>query len=130
MKWKKQIHTMYMSHFCDIVRACIMIWYAYCSTEDRNGPPNALLLDHQLHPAPWKPLFSVRLPVRLEKNTFAFQAGFPRRINKTVCVPIFWIRKTGVYRNLLDFQARTFSNIFGHHVVSLMFSKIANFASL
>ena len=76
------MHSMYMSYFCDIVRACIMIWYAYCSTEDRNGPPNALLLDHQLHPAPWKPLFSVRLPVRLERTLLLSRQDFQEESTK------------------------------------------------
>ena len=127
---EKQIHTMYMSHFCDIVRACIMIWYAYCSTEDRNGPPNALLLDHQLHPAPWKPLFSVRLPVRLERTLLLSRLDFQEESTKRFVSLFFGSGKLVSIGTFLDFQARTFSNIFGHHVVSLMFSKIANFASL
>ena len=47
-----------------------MIWYAYCSTEDRNGP------------APWKPLFSVRLPVRLERTLLLSRQDFQEESTK------------------------------------------------
>ena len=67
---------------CDQISTCIMIWYAYFSTEDKNGPPNALLLDHQLHRAPWKPLFSVRLPVRLERTPLLSRQDFQEESTK------------------------------------------------